>query len=169
MKGRKWMMLFALILPLSNSQAYANVKGEADIQSPTEPPSASSVENDSLPEEWVHLATSPAFNVFVDMKSIIKGEFVSDILLLLSFPASQTDDQGRSFRSATILYRVRCKEKTAQILHSTRFAGEKGHGTPVGKSGEEAPYPGIQDSFADGLLKLLCPAQDGDPTEPIRQ
>jgi hypothetical protein len=73
MKGRKWMMLFALIFPLSSSHVYANVKGEADIQPPTELPSASSVENDSLPEEWVHLATSPAFNVFVDMKSIIKG------------------------------------------------------------------------------------------------
>ena len=115
------MVLLALIFLAGNSPIYANVKGEADIQPSTEPPSASSVENGSLPEEWTHLATSPAFNVFVDMKSIIKGELVSDILLLLSFPASQTDNQGHSFRSATILYRVRCKEKTAQVLHSTRF------------------------------------------------
>ena len=162
------MVLLALIFLAGNTQVYANVKGEADIQPPTEPPSASSAENDSSLEEWVHLATSPAFNVFVDMKSIIKGELVSDILLLLSFPASQTDNQGHSFRSATILYRVCCKEKTAQVLHSTRFASEKGHGTPVGKSGEEAPYPVIQDSFADGLLRLLCPTQDGDSTSPIQ-
>ena len=161
------MVLLALIFLPGNSQVYANVKGEADILPPAEPPSTSSVENSSLLEEWTHLATSPAFNVFVGMKSIIKGELVSDILLLLSFPASQTDNQGHSFRSATILYRVRCKEKTAQILRSTRFAGEKGYGISVGQSGEEAPYPVIQDSFADGVLKLLCPTRDGDRIGPI--
>src|SRR5689334_17504294 len=106
MKPRKWMVLLALIFLPGNSQAYANVKGEADILPPAEPPSTSSVENGSLLEEWTHLATSPAFNVFVDMKSIIKGELVSDILLLLSFPASQTDNQGHSFRSPTILCRI---------------------------------------------------------------
>ena len=169
MKAPKWITLFALIFLLSNYQAYANVKGEADIQPLTEPPAASSAQNGSLPEEWVHFATSPAFNVFANMKSIIKGELVSDILLLLSFPAFQMDNQGRSFRSARILYRVRCKEKIAQILQSTRFANERGNGPVVGQAGEEAPYPVIQDSFADGLLKLLCPMQDGDSTGPILQ
>jgi hypothetical protein len=169
MKAPKWITLFALIFLLSNYQVYANVKGEADIQPLTEPPPASSTESGSLPEEWVHFATSPAFNVLVNMKSIIKGELVSDILLLLSFPAFQMDNQGRSFRSARILYRVRCKEKIAQILQSTRFANERGNGPVVGQAGEEAPYPVIQDSFADGLLKLLCPMQDGDSTGPILQ
>jgi hypothetical protein len=163
------MMLFALIFPLGNSQVYANVKGEAEIQPCTKLPSASSVENGPLPEEWVRLATSPALNVFVDMKSIIKGELVSDILLLLSFPASQTDNQGRSYQSAIILYRVRCKEKIAQILQSTRFADEKGNGPIMGQAGEEAPYPVIQDAFTNGLLKLLCPMQDGGNIEPILQ
>lgn len=153
-------MLLALIFLLDNSQVYANVGGESNIKPPSEPPAVPSVENDSPLEEWVYLATSPDFDVFVDMKSIIKGELVSDILLLVSFPTSQTDYQGYSFRSAIILYRVDCKDKTAQILHSTRFAGEKGNGTPVGQSGEEAPYPVINNSFADGLLKLLCHEED---------
>jgi hypothetical protein len=169
MKVRKRIKLFVLIFLLGNCQVYANVKGEADIRPLTELPPPSSAENGSLPEEWVHLATSPAFNVFVDMKSIVKGELVSDILLLLSFPVSQTDNQGHSFRSARILYRVRCNEKIAQILQSTRFANEKGNGLVMGRAGEEAPYPVIQNSFTDGLLKLLCPMQNGDSTGPIFQ
>ncbi len=81
--------------------------------------------------EWKYSVESDIFTDYFDKSTIRRNGSIVKMWIMRDYFSSQTNNTGKSYSSAKILFSFNCKDATKEVISIVQFSGSMGIGDVV--------------------------------------